>query len=68
MMKMENNNLLNSNEIPQGLGMALAENMEAMQRFGGMGEKERQSFVNRSRSVNSKQEMRSLVSELSQMK
>ena len=61
-------NLLNNDEIPVGLSMALAENLHAMERFGNMNESERQAFINRSRNVNSKQEMRSLVSGLDQMR
>lgn len=57
-------NLLNDDEIPIGLGMALAENVYAMERFGNMDKAERTDFVNRSRNVNSKQEMRELVSSL----
>lgn len=57
-------NLLGDDEIPIGLGMALAENTNAMQRFGSMDEVQRQEFVNRSRTVHSKQEMRELVSSL----
>lgn len=57
-------NLLNDDEIPIGLGMALAENVYAMERFGNMGDAERAEFVNRSKNVNSKQEMRNLVSTL----
>lgn len=57
-------NLLSNDEIPEGLGMALAENLHAMERFGKMSESERQAFISRSRNVGSKQEMQSLVSSL----
>lgn len=60
-------NLLGDNEIPIGLGMALAENANAMEKFSNMEKGEREEFVNRSRSVNSKQEMRNLVSSLDDM-
>lgn len=60
-------NLLGDNEIPIGLGMALAENANAMEKFSNMEKAEREEFVNRSRSVNSKQEMRNLVSSLDDM-
>lgn len=56
----------NDNEIPEGLGMALAENMSAMKRFANMTEAEQQEFISKSRNVASKQEMRSLVSGLGQ--
>lgn len=54
--------IINNNEIPQGLGMALAENLDAMNRFCNMTEPERQEIINQSRNVGSKQEMRNLVS------
>ena len=60
-------NLLNNDEIPVGLSMALAENLHAMERFSNMNETERQDFINRSRNVGSKQEMRGLVSSLDSM-
>lgn len=59
--------ILNNDEIPVGLSMALAENLHAMERFSNLSEPERQDFINRSRSVSSKQEMRSLVSGLNSM-
>lgn len=60
-------NILNNDEIPVGLSMALAENLHAMERFSNMNGAERQDFINRSRNVGSKQEMRSLVSSLDTM-
>lgn len=59
--------ILNNDEIPVGLSMALAENLRAMERFSNMNEQERQEFISRSRNVDSKQEMRSLVSGLDSM-
>lgn len=59
--------ILNNDEIPVGLSMALAENLHAMERFSNMAEQERQEFINRSRNVGSKQEMRSLVADLDGM-
>lgn len=59
--------VLNNDEIPVGLSMALAENLRAMERFSNMNDQERQEFISRSRSVGSKQEMRSLVSGLDGM-
>lgn len=54
--------LLNNDEIPLGLGMALAQNMDAMRVFSTMNESSRQNVIDRSRQVNSKQEMENLVS------
>ncbi len=59
--------ILNNDEIPVGLSMALAENLYAMEKFSNMNERDKQEFINRSRNVNSKQEMRSLVSGLNNM-
>ena len=61
-------NILNNDEIPVGLSMALAENLHAMEGFGRMSDAERRSFISRCRNVGSKQEMRSLVSSLDRMK
>lgn len=57
-------NLLNNDEIPIGLGMALAQNLHAMQKFGEMSEEQQQAFIGRCRNAESKQEMQKLVSEL----
>ena len=59
--------ILNNDEIPVGLSMALAENLHAMERFGNLSEEERQDFIQQSRNVSSKQEMRNLVSGLDVM-
>lgn len=61
-------NIFNNDEIPVGLSMALAENLYAMERFGNLNEQQQQDFIQQSRNVGSKQEMRSLVSELETMK
>ena len=50
--------------IPEGLGMALAQNFYAMQYFSGMAEPERQVFVARARQARSQDEMQQLVNEL----
>lgn len=59
-----NMSLLNDREIPEGLGMALAQNMSAMQAFSNLDDRSRDSVVNRARQVKSRQEMDSIVSEL----
>ena len=59
--------IFNNDEIPVGLSMALAENLYAMERFGNLDEQQRQDFIQQSRNVGSKQEMRSLVSGLETM-
>jgi 2,3-bisphosphoglycerate-independent phosphoglycerate mutase len=51
-------------ELPLGLGMALAQNENAMRRFEALGEEEKQAVIDRARAVSSKREMESLVSGL----
>lgn len=63
----ENMNILNNDEIPAGLSMALAENLHAMEKFGKMTDAEREDVIRRSRNAESKQEMRNLVSDLERM-
>ncbi len=51
-------------DLPLGLGMALAQNEKAMQRFEAMSDADKRAFVNKTYSINSKSEMRSLVNSL----
>lgn len=55
---------MESNALPLGLGMALAQNEAAMKKFESMSEAEKQSLIQRTHQVDSKSEMRRLVSEL----
>lgn len=48
-------------ELPLGLGLALAQRPEAMERFAALPEPERQAVVARARNARSKQEMQSCV-------
>jgi len=57
--------ILNDNEIPIGFGMALAQNLDAMNVFTNLSEQEKNTIVTKSRNASSKQEMENLVSELS---
>lgn len=57
-------NYLNGSEIPLGLGMALAENLPALQYFASLSPQQQQEVVNRTHSVNSKEEMQQLVAGL----
>jgi len=54
-----NDNVLS--DLPMGLAMALAQNPDAMVKFGNMTPDEKQALINSTHSVNSKAEMRSLV-------
>ncbi|MEE1012067.1 MAG: hypothetical protein U0L11_08575 [Acutalibacteraceae bacterium] len=52
------------NNMPQGLGNALAKNEKAMQTFSKLNENEKKRLIELSRSVRSKQEMNRLVNKL----
>ena len=51
-------------ELPLGLGMALAQNEEAMKKFELLSENEKRALIERTHSVNSKSEMDRLVNSL----
>ncbi|MCL1822726.1 MAG: hypothetical protein FWG44_00845 [Oscillospiraceae bacterium] len=51
--------------IPLGLGMALAQNSDALSHFAGLPKNERQQIIDRTHSIGSKKEMRSFVDNLS---
>lgn len=57
-------NYANGPEIPLGLGMALAQNRAAMNRFAALPAAEQQAFIERTRGVRSKEEMQSFVQSL----
>lgn len=57
--------MLPNGEIPLGLGMALAQNLAAMERFSAMSEQEQGEVIARTHNVKSKQEMQALVDGLS---
>lgn len=48
-------------EIPLGLGMALAQNEAAMERFAALSPEERQAVIQGAHQVRSRQEMRQYV-------
>lgn len=60
--------ILNNDEIPVGLSMAFAENLRAMERFSNMDVQDRQDVIERARHAGSKQEMRSIVAGLNELK
>lgn len=53
-------------ELPMGLGMALAQNMKALNRFSEMSEEERQKVINRTHQIHSKDEMRQLTERIAE--
>jgi len=51
-------------QLPVGLGMALAQRPEAMKKFADMTEMEQKIVINKAHVVNSEQEMEALVADL----
>lgn len=52
---------MDSNELPLGMGMALAQDTVAMERFAALPETEKQSIIAGAHAVQSKAEMRSYL-------
>lgn len=55
---------MNGRDIPLGLSMALAQNMDAMSRFSTMSDREKERFIACAHQVQSKTEMQRLVDQL----
>jgi len=55
---------MESNMLPLGLAMSLAQNEAAMNRFTSMTEAEKQAIIEQSHQVRSKREMQQLVARL----
>ena len=51
-------------EMPVGLGMALAQRPEAMEKFATFSETKKQEIINGTHSVSSKEEMRQYVDKI----
>ena len=51
-------------EIPMGLGMALAQNLNAMNRFASLPEEKRREIIAHTHEIQSKKEMRAYVDSL----
>ena len=52
---------MEKNEMPVGLGMALAMNPEAMQKFASLTETKKQEITNGTHTISSKEEMKQYV-------
>ncbi len=50
--------------LPEGMAMALAQNIYAMHHFSSLSEAEQQSVIERARTVGSREEMTALVNSL----
>ena len=53
-------------QLPVGLGLSLAMNQKAMNRFAAMNDEEKNQTIEKSRQVKSKREMDRIVSSLAQ--
>ena len=60
------NNYVNSESIPLGFGMLLAQNQAAMEKFSGLTGQEKQSVIDGAKSIRSKAEMQDYVNKISQ--
>jgi folylpolyglutamate synthase/dihydropteroate synthase len=60
-------NSFRKGEVPLGFGMALARNIEALNRFALMTEAERRSVIDGAHNVRSRGEMRDYVNNIPQM-
>ena len=58
---MKDHNLVDGIEMPLGLGMALAQDVNAMDYFASLPDQKQQEIISRTHSVQSKQEMHQLV-------
>ena len=56
--------VIDMEELPLGLGMALAQHPEAMARFAGLSEEEQRAIIDGVHAVRSKQEMQAYVENL----
>ena len=56
--------VIDMEELPLGLGMALAQHPEAMARFASLSEEEQQAIIDGAHAVRSKQEMQAYVENL----
>lgn len=58
------NNFAENPQMPIGLGLALAQNLNAMNRFASLSLQQKQQIIEQTHQINSKQEMRALVEKI----
>jgi uncharacterized protein YdeI (YjbR/CyaY-like superfamily) len=63
---MEDKNLANGRGIPIGLGMALAQNVDAMNYFSHLSNAQQQNIIDHTHQIRSKNEMQEFVSHISE--
>ena len=56
--------IMENYKMPVGLGMALAQRPEAMEKFAALSETKKQEIINGTHSVSSKEEMRQYVDKI----
>ncbi|MDF2473613.1 MAG: hypothetical protein K0R21_1395 [Anaerocolumna sp.] len=59
-------NYANGSEIPIGLGMALAQNLEAMNYFSSLNNEQKQNVIEQTHTIGSKEEMQQFVSAIAE--
>ncbi len=59
-------NFANCSDIPMGLGMALAQNLPAMNRFASLSKAQQQAIIAHTHSISSKEETQAYVQSLLQ--
>ena len=64
---MDNEKALIGGEIPLGLGMALAQNTDAMKYFAKLPKQKQQNVIAKTKDIHSKKEMQSFVNEIHKM-
>lgn len=52
------------NGVPMGFGMALSQNMAALEKFSAMSKAEQEAIINGTHNIHSKKEMKSYVNNL----
>lgn len=65
-MKATAQNNLADRPLPQGLLMALSQNMQAMKQYAALSDAGRERLIERAAAVRSREQMRSLVDQMSQ--
>ena len=62
------NNVFDGIEMPMGLGMALAQNMSALDIFSNMDASQKQAVIDQTHQINSKNEMHEFVRDIAEGK
>lgn len=66
MSKKKRENVVNGPEIPMGLGMALAKNIDAMNCFAAMPEERQRQVIEHTHTIRSKREMEQFAASLAE--